>query len=323
MIYAHICLGGTFDRIHKGHKTLLHKAFEVGERVLIGVTSDAYVRKNKSLKDLTLFTSLKERKKNLVFWLEAHGYSMRFTIVNIDDPYGPAASDPSLEAIVVSEESKQGAEEINKRRVKAGLQKLHSIVIPMVSAEDHKTLSAHRIRAHEVDSNGKLLMPDTMREELAKPLGSVLSNEKAITSFRTYKKHLIISVGDRTTQALLDAGVVPALMIIDHRVNRQTYRVLRPVIKSLGFRQQSVASGPGYISCEAMRMLAAWFTSPQSPHVIVVDGEEDLLALPVIARAPENAVVYYGQPEAGVVEVFITKEKQKQAKALLSKFLEK
>ena len=35
-------VAGTFDMLHKGHKALLRKAFEVGERVVIGLTTDEF-----------------------------------------------------------------------------------------------------------------------------------------------------------------------------------------------------------------------------------------------------------------------------------------
>jgi pantetheine-phosphate adenylyltransferase len=42
-----VAVGGTFDELHKGHKALLLKAFEVGEQVLIGLCTDEFVAKMK------------------------------------------------------------------------------------------------------------------------------------------------------------------------------------------------------------------------------------------------------------------------------------
>ena len=41
---------------------------------------------------------------------------------------------------------------------------------------------------------------------------------------------------------------------------------------------------------------------------MLVDGEEDLLVLPVCLFAPENSVVMYGQPNEGLVVAEITDE---------------
>ena len=35
-----VLVGGTFDEFHKGHKALIMKAFEVGNRVILGLSSD-------------------------------------------------------------------------------------------------------------------------------------------------------------------------------------------------------------------------------------------------------------------------------------------
>jgi len=40
--YYKVAVGGTFDQFHQGHCKLLEKAFQIGEKVLIGVTSDQF-----------------------------------------------------------------------------------------------------------------------------------------------------------------------------------------------------------------------------------------------------------------------------------------
>jgi pantetheine-phosphate adenylyltransferase len=40
-----VAMGGTFDIIHKGHITLLEKAFSISTNVIIGLTSDELAEK--------------------------------------------------------------------------------------------------------------------------------------------------------------------------------------------------------------------------------------------------------------------------------------
>ena len=40
--YKKVAVGGTFDKFHDGHKKLLSTAFDIGDCIEIGVTSDAF-----------------------------------------------------------------------------------------------------------------------------------------------------------------------------------------------------------------------------------------------------------------------------------------
>jgi hypothetical protein len=51
---------------------------------------------------------------------------------------------------------------------------------------------------------------------------------------------------------------------------------------------------------------------------VAVKGEEDLLALPVIALAPVSALVFYGQPGEGIVVVRADAESKSRIKAILA-----
>ena len=55
--------------------------------------------------------------------------------------------------------------------------------------------------------------------------------------------------------------------------------------------------------------------------LIVVDGEEDLLALPVIVEAPEGSLVFYGQPSTGVVSITVSNSIKSKVKRMLKKFI--
>lgn len=43
--------------------------------------------------------------------------SLKYEIVPLSDPFGPSISDPELQCIVVSEETRKGGEAVNRKRV--------------------------------------------------------------------------------------------------------------------------------------------------------------------------------------------------------------
>ncbi|MFQ5909601.1 MAG: inosine/xanthosine triphosphatase [Thermoplasmata archaeon] len=146
-----VCVGGTFDGIHKGHKALLAKAFEIGDEVLIGLTSDEMAQSERSYS----VSPYEARKAALSNYLAASGHS-EFVIVQIEDRFGPARSEP-IDAIVVSRETRTAAEELNEERVRAGLNPPRIVDVDMVLAEDCVPISSRRIRLEEIDESGKMV----------------------------------------------------------------------------------------------------------------------------------------------------------------------
>jgi pantetheine-phosphate adenylyltransferase len=100
-------------------------------------------------KEAELFSKRKRALQNFL--------KLNYEIVKLNDAYGPAISDSKIDAIVVSEETKARAAEINEIRKKRGLPALEIIVIPFVLAEDGKPISTTRIRAGEIDEEGRVL----------------------------------------------------------------------------------------------------------------------------------------------------------------------
>ena len=140
-----VCVGGTFDPLHRGHRALLEKAFEVGDYVLIGLTSDEMIKKTRKYQI---------RKKELEDYLERKKFK-NFRIVKIDDRYGPSIY-ANFDAIVVSPETEKIAFEINRIRVKNGKKGLKIYVIPFVLADDKKTISSSRVKKGEIDIEGRI-----------------------------------------------------------------------------------------------------------------------------------------------------------------------
>ncbi len=319
MKFPHTFVAGTFDGLHKGHRVFLSEAFRQGKRVTIGLTSDKFVKKFKIFN-----LKFSKRKKQLELWLKIKKFDKRSTIIPIDDPHEPAASFSQAGALLVTADNKKRGEEINALRQKRNLPALTLVEVPLVMGEDQQPISSTRVRNGEIDAEGRLILPDRLRPELQQPMGLVLSGNGIADSFTRHANDALITVGDVATKTVLDAGLMPALIIIDNKVGRKPFFGLRKY-QSLFTHSKKVKSGPGYISKSAMSAI-------RKSKVIEVDGEEDLLALPAIAYAREGSVLYYGQPAlavfgcgpivSGLVEVVVTDQKKKEAIALLGQFIQ-
>jgi cytidyltransferase-like protein len=152
--YRKVAVGGTFDELHRGHEVLIRKAFEVGDKVMIGLSSDAFVSKmGKPHKT----ASYRARLAELKVFLGEEGLASRAEIVRLDDAYGSTIPGEGLEALVVSEETEVTAERINEKRKQEGLAPLKIVTVCMVQAENSSPISTTRIRKGEIDRNGHML----------------------------------------------------------------------------------------------------------------------------------------------------------------------
>jgi cytidyltransferase-like protein len=149
-----VSVGGTFDVMHKGHWFLLEETFNVGEKAIVGITTDEFARTLKKQHDID---SYETRRRDVENYLKVRGFYERSKIVPLNDPFGPTIDNDYLEGIVVSEETEVTAEVINKMRVEQGRKPLLIFVITMVLADDGKPISSTRVRRQEVDRYGRLI----------------------------------------------------------------------------------------------------------------------------------------------------------------------
>ncbi|HLQ07351.1 MAG TPA: phosphopantetheine adenylyltransferase [Nitrososphaerales archaeon] len=153
MKYKTVATGGTFDHVHRGHIALLAKSFEVGDTVVIGVTSDEFARKEGKKPD----QSYAERVKALEDLIYTRFPGRRYKIAKLDDYYGPGIASPEVEAIVVSRETASRVPLANDLRKSKDFPPLEVVVVDYVLADDSKPISSTRIRNGEINIEGKLL----------------------------------------------------------------------------------------------------------------------------------------------------------------------
>ncbi|XP_033226288.1 bifunctional coenzyme A synthase [Belonocnema kinseyi] len=134
-VYKNVVLGGTFDRLHSGHKILLSEAvLHCTEKLTVGVT-DTNMLKSKILWEL--IEPCAKRITAVKDFLEDVDPSLKYEVVPISDMYGPTKDDPNMDLIVVSEETVRGGAKVNEIRLQRGLSKLDVHVVKLMQDQSH------------------------------------------------------------------------------------------------------------------------------------------------------------------------------------------
>ncbi len=124
---------------------------------------------------------------------------------------------------------------------------------------------------------------------------------------------LVAAVGDVVSRETLVAGINVNLRIIDHISMRKPTSAF-----NMGARKTYHVKNPaGVITLEAWDTIKRALKDAQA--LIVVEGEEDLLALPCIVEAPNNSLVLYGQPSQGLVVVSTSPDVKSRASLILNR----
>jgi hypothetical protein len=157
-----------------------------------------------------------------------------------------------------------------------------------------------------------------LRIKLKKPIGTLIRGSFAETmktlKIMTEKEKpaFIVSVGDTVSKNLAENHMFPQLSIVDNRVMRRNVQPISLTAEKI----IHVKNPPGTITEEAVGAIREALKS-NCRVKIVVDGEEDLLALIAVLYSPENAFVIYGQPYEGIVAVKVTPEKKAEIAGIL------
>lgn len=171
MPHATVCLGGTFDHLHPGHKLLLTAGaylLDIPERgssnackYIIGITGDELL-KNK--KDAEFLESWNDRARNVIHFLasvlelspdgwdktpaphiaESDGEftasfrdnTVTVQCVTIQDPFGPTITQEDMDALVVSAETRSGGKAVNDKRVEKGWKPLEVFEVDVLDAKE-------------------------------------------------------------------------------------------------------------------------------------------------------------------------------------------
>lgn len=158
-------------------------------------------------------------------------------------------------------------------------------------------------------------LPENLRSSLKKPLGILIPDfqvTKAEVNKNIDKDAFVITVGDATTDKMVSYGINPSLQIVDSYEKRNKRDLPEGYVRNI-LRCKNPAAQITPESIDAIKK--ALGMAP--PVRLIVDGEEDLLVLPVAVYAPENSVILYGQPDEGLVIVQVTEETRNKAKEIM------
>ncbi|KAF4992265.1 hypothetical protein FGRMN_7295 [Fusarium graminum] len=162
-----VCLGGTFDHLHPGHKLLLHtsalllnipsKDSDKTCTLVVGISSDELLAKKKYVEELQ---SWDQRTKNVLSFLSTlleydttatsppvqstseetvailRDGKVKVRCIVLRDPFGPPIHEEDADVIVVSGETRGGGKAINDRRADKGWKPLEVFEIDVLDADE-------------------------------------------------------------------------------------------------------------------------------------------------------------------------------------------
>ncbi|MHA2423817.1 MAG: DUF359 domain-containing protein [Candidatus Thorarchaeota archaeon] len=195
-----------------------------------------------------------------------------------------------------------------------------------VRALDGDKMSSARVRMGEVDRTGKALLgtreeprrlPDTGREALKPPKGDLYSTKDGRPEEMVVKRIIdespvsVIAVGDVTSATLIDEGFIPDVCVVDGFTKRGSYdRKFSADILYMVYNPAATIYPETWSAMDTA-------INDKKKSLLLVEGEEDLIGFPAVLLAEVGSIMLYGQPDAGIVWVPVTKENKKMARELL------
>jgi len=158
---------------------------------------------------------------------------------------------------------------------------------------------------------------DRLRSALKKPLGTLLRGSggseygEVARAIEEKGIRFLISVGDVVSKDLIERGIDVSVRIVDGRVMRKEIEMAHEMPP----RVLRAKNPPGIIGFSAWSAIRDAISG--GGGLVLIEGEEDLLALPAIVEAPDGALVIYGQPNEGIVVVEVDRASRDRAKALM------
>ena len=145
-----VCLGGTFEPLHAGHKALLRAAALGANEVFVGIADAGLAKRPRAI------SPWQTRAAAVEAFLTGEGYKGKLTLRPLTDAHGPAATG-DYDRIVVSPETEPAALAINVERLNRGLKPLQVQIVPHMLGDDMLPISGTAVHAGLIDGEGRRL----------------------------------------------------------------------------------------------------------------------------------------------------------------------
>lgn len=154
--------------------------------------------------------------------------------------------------------------------------------------------------------------------ELLKEPAGILIKDNEIDKEKVlyYINKPIISIGDATTDKLIMLSIIPDIQIVDGKERRS----IREPAGMYYNTELRCNNPPSSITYDAIKTFKDALIA-KKPVRIIVDGEEDLLALVALVYAPLNSTILYGQPFQGLVILTVNIYNRNKFKNLMDKII--
>lgn len=157
-------------------------------------------------------------------------------------------------------------------------------------------------------------LPEEHRDAFKAPLGEVWTDTAALLDEIDGP---VITIGDVVSFHCYEADRTPAVAVVDGRTKRTAVDPeIEAAIEAADVHRITAVNPPGTLTVSLIEALEIGIGREDAVQIIV-DGEEDLAAIPAILLAPDGSAVLYGQPDEGVVYVPIDESARARAIELI------
>lgn len=318
MHHQHAALGGTFDHLHRGHHHLLQTAYNTADRITIGLTTKPLYQ-HKALS--SFIEPYQKRLHTLKAYLKKHHKLQHTDIIPLKDPYGPTLKQSSIDSLVVSQQTLPGAKKTNQMRQQHGLPPLPITVADLITDDADHYLSSTRIRLGLVDRTGftyrqVLKRTHTLTTEqkqvLKTPQGPLVSHIKP-EQLRSAPR--VALVGDQTTDYFCKQQLPVNYAVIDHHINKKPHPF--PKSELPNYPKLQSKNPAGTITKQTADTVHQLLQSNKG--ILEVEGEDDLVGVPLALLLPLKSLIFYGQRDRGLVKITVTEAYKQKMVTLLNK----